>query len=138
MTFAVRQLTGAPIPFLAEASEPAPGITTGGLLWFEDLSVADPTAICPLVLGALHLINVEVCLRSFRLLKQTNNYVTQSSPQKFQVILQNMGRFTSFLIIPIAAYAPAGLLLYWITSAAYTLFSNLILSLIYKPRKHLD
>ncbi|KAJ3285233.1 Cytochrome c oxidase assembly protein cox18, mitochondrial, partial [Rhizoclosmatium sp. JEL0117] len=38
---------------------PADGFTTEGFLWFLDLSSPDPTVLLPLIVGGLHLANIE-------------------------------------------------------------------------------
>lgn len=46
---------------------------------------------------------------------------------KVQKYATNFFRFFSICMIPIAAYVPSGLCLYWVSSSAFGLVQNLIL-----------
>ena len=59
MSMAVRKLCGSAFLW-SDSSEPAVGISAEGLLWFEDLTLSDPTMILPIVCSVLHLLNTEV------------------------------------------------------------------------------
>ena len=61
MTFAIRSLSGFPIPFMDNSNlSIADGMRQEGISWFQDLSMSDPTLIGPIVLGSLHLMNYHV------------------------------------------------------------------------------
>ncbi len=58
-TGGVRIVLGSPF-LLIGRSEPYGGMISEGMLWFEDLTLPDPTFIGPLILGLMHLINAEI------------------------------------------------------------------------------
>lgn len=61
MSLTLRHLTAFPLPWLGQtSSEPASGLSEGGLAWFIDLTAVDPTMVVPVMIGAGNLINVEV------------------------------------------------------------------------------
>ena len=41
---------------------PCPEIANEGVLWFPDLTVADPTLIIPFAVGIFNLTNIEVSI----------------------------------------------------------------------------
>jgi membrane protein insertase Oxa1/YidC/SpoIIIJ len=67
MSMAIRKLCGSAFLW-SDRSDPAIGVNTEGLLWFEDLTISDPTLILPIVCSVLHLLNTEV--RIFANLRQ--------------------------------------------------------------------
>ncbi|RKP26920.1 membrane insertase OXA1/ALB3/YidC, partial [Syncephalis pseudoplumigaleata] len=58
MSLAVRRLCGLPVPWLEAYFERADD--EAGLLWWADLTAADPTLVLPVVIGLTHLANVEL------------------------------------------------------------------------------
>ena len=44
----------------------AASLSSEGILWFTDLTVADTTMAIPLMLGAINLLNIEVVLKYVR------------------------------------------------------------------------
>ncbi|XP_062982214.1 cytochrome c oxidase assembly protein COX18, mitochondrial [Elgaria multicarinata webbii] len=90
-------------------------LSTGGILWFKDLTVPDSTWILPIALGILNLLIVEI----FALRK------TELS--KFQKYATNFFRGVSVLMIPIAATVPSSMALYWMSSSFMGLSHNLLL-----------
>ncbi len=60
LSFAVRDLAALKLPFIDSRSIPEEGMTTEGILWFQDLTVADPTLITPIAIGVLHFLNISV------------------------------------------------------------------------------
>ncbi|KAM9850199.1 cytochrome c oxidase assembly protein COX18, mitochondrial isoform 1-T2 [Aulostomus maculatus] len=93
----------------------APQLATGGALWFQDLTVPDSTWILPVCLGLTNLVIVEL----FSL--------QRVSPSVFQRSVTFAFRGFSVLMIPIAAYVPSSMSLYWLTSSLVGLGHNLIL-----------
>nr|XP_060637327.1 cytochrome c oxidase assembly protein COX18, mitochondrial [Anolis sagrei ordinatus] len=90
-------------------------LSTGGMLWFPDLTVPDPTWIMPITLGVLNLLIVEI----FALRK------TESS--RFQRYATNFFRGVSIFMIPVAATVPSAIALYWVSSSFMGLSHNLLL-----------
>uniref|UniRef100_H2V5F0 Cytochrome c oxidase assembly factor COX18 n=1 Tax=Takifugu rubripes TaxID=31033 RepID=H2V5F0_TAKRU len=91
------------------------GLTTGGALWFPDLTSPDSTWILPLCLGLTNLLIVEV----FSLQK-----LNQS---RFQRLTTNFIRVFSVLMIPVAASVPSSMALYWFSSSLVGFCHNLVL-----------
>nr|XP_016850173.1 PREDICTED: mitochondrial inner membrane protein COX18 [Anolis carolinensis] len=90
-------------------------LSTGGMLWFPDLTVPDPTWIMPITLGVLNLLIVEI----FALRK------IESS--RFQRYATNFFRGISIFMIPVAATVPSAIALYWVSSSFMGLLHNLLL-----------
>uniref|UniRef100_A0A665TWN9 Cytochrome c oxidase assembly protein COX18, mitochondrial n=1 Tax=Echeneis naucrates TaxID=173247 RepID=A0A665TWN9_ECHNA len=90
-------------------------LTTGGTLWFPDLTSPDSTWILPLCLGLTNLLIVEI----FSL--------QRLNPTLFQKLVLNFVRGFSVLMIPIAATVPSSMALYWCTSSLLGLSHNLLL-----------
>ncbi|KAI8900489.1 60Kd inner membrane protein-domain-containing protein [Globomyces pollinis-pini] len=112
MTMEVRNLAG--FDFLWFTADPAAaGMLTEGILWFTDLTVCDPTLIGPIILGTLQLVNTEL-----------NNLLRISTPSTISRVLTIVFRALSVLMIYVATQVPAAVLLYWITSAAFSIFQN--------------
>ena len=98
MSFAIRRLAAFPMPMF-DTREMAVGMDSEGTLWFDSLAVADPTLITPVLIAALHLLNLE--LSSSRGGVPIN--LTQRSTDKgFKLFLQSL----SILSIPIACHVP--------------------------------
>jgi len=115
VSFALRNMTKS-----ASYSNPAAMATylefsTGGLLWFPDLTLPDPSFILPFLVGATNLVIVEV--HSLRKLELT----------KFQKIMTYLTRGISLILIPIAMAAPSCISFYWLCSSAVGLGHNFLL-----------
>lgn len=88
--------------------------TTGGLLWFQDLTVADPLFVLPVVFVLTMMASQEITLRS-------------TAPQQ--------RRLMRFLPVVFGAFMtlggfPSGLFVYWISNNLIALVQN---TLIYQP-----
>ena len=60
MTWAIRDLAGAKFLWFDAPLSHAVGIETEGLMFIQDLSTIDPTLITPILVGSLHLLNIEL------------------------------------------------------------------------------
>ncbi|KAI9005440.1 60Kd inner membrane protein-domain-containing protein [Phycomyces nitens] len=61
MSLTLRHMSGMPLPWYGQLAEgPVDGLSDGGLSWFVDLTVPDPTWVLPVLIGAGNLLNVEV------------------------------------------------------------------------------
>ncbi|XP_027710339.1 cytochrome c oxidase assembly protein COX18, mitochondrial isoform X2 [Vombatus ursinus] len=89
--------------------------STGGVLWFPDLTLLDSTWILPISLGILNLLIVEI----FALQKLEMS--------RFQKYVTHFTRGISVLMIPIAATVPSSIALYWFCSSFLGLSQNLLL-----------
>jgi len=83
-----------------------PSFVDGGILWFQDLSHADPTYILPIISAVTMLCATEITLKN------------AEPQQRWLMRLLPIG-FTVFLLS-----FPAGLFVYWITSNLVTLVQN--------------
>ncbi len=86
-----------------------PSFVDGGILWFQDLSHADPTYLLPIISAVTMLAATEITLKNV------------DPQQRWLMRLLPVG-FTVFLIS-----FPAGLFVYWITSNLFTLAQNYLI-----------
>ena len=83
--------------------------TSGGILWFQDLSHADPTYLLPIISAVTMLAATEITSKNV------------DPQQRWLMRLLPIG-FTAFLL-----NFPAGLFVYWITSNLVTLTQNYVI-----------
>ncbi len=101
--YAVRKFGGDP---LRDIPPEYPSFRDGGLFWFQDLSVYDPTLILPILSAATMLVSMEITNKS---MEPQQRWLMRIMPIGITVFLW---RF------------PAGLFVYWITSNLVTLVQN--------------
>ncbi|KAJ1984994.1 hypothetical protein H4R34_000338 [Dimargaris verticillata] len=111
-SFTIRRMCGLPLPwFDATDSVPAvPELSQGGALWFSDLLATDPTYALPVLIGAAHLINIQLNLAANR----------QVVVPPYFLYLINGFRVLSVGMVYVAAQMPVGVCLYWLTSALFS------------------
>ena len=103
--YVIRQFGGTP-----GRTEPQyPSFTDGGILWFQDLSHADPTYLLPIISAVTMLAATEITSKNV------------DPQQRWLMRLLPIG-FTAFLL-----NFPAGLFVYWITSNLVTLVQNYVI-----------
>jgi YidC/Oxa1 family membrane protein insertase len=88
--------------------ETFPSFASGGLLWFTDLTRADPYFVLPVLSASLLVAAGEVSARKV-------------DPQHRRLM-----RFMAVAFTALIARFPAGLFVYWVTSNAVTLAQNLL------------
>src|SRR5688572_26520614 len=86
-----------------------PSFQEGGILWFQNLSVADPTYLLPIISAVTMLAATEITAKNI------------DPQQRWLMRLLPVG-ITIFLI-----NFPAGLFVYWITSNLVTLVQNYVI-----------
>lgn len=86
-----------------------PDFSSGGLLWFQDLSVQDPYFVLPVLSAVTMLAASEITARNM-------------DPQQRWLM-----RILPVGIIVFLLYFPAGLFMYWITSNLVTLVQNYVI-----------
>ncbi len=86
--------------------ETFPGFGSGGLLWFEDLTRADPYFVLPVLSASLMMASAGISARNVE-------------PAQRRMMLLMPAAFTAFI-----ARFPAGLFVYWVTSNTLTLAQN--------------
>ncbi|HZY66391.1 MAG TPA: YidC/Oxa1 family membrane protein insertase [Rubrobacteraceae bacterium] len=101
--YAVREFGGDP---LRNIPPEYPSFRTGGLFWFQDLSVYDPYLILPILSAVTMLASMEITNKS---MEPQQRWLMRLMPIGITVFLW---RF------------PAGLFVYWITSNIVTLVQN--------------
>ncbi|KAJ3074359.1 hypothetical protein HDU98_011428 [Podochytrium sp. JEL0797] len=74
---------------------PVDGFTTEGFMWFLDLSTPDPTVLLPLIIGGLHLANIQT----------HTSAVAKPTPRQraFKLLFQSV----AVLMVPVATQFPA-------------------------------
>lgn len=104
--YAVRKFGGDP---LRDIPPEYPSFRDGGLFWFQDLSVYDPTLILPILSAVTMLASMEITNKS---MEPQQRWLMRLMPIGITVFLW---RF------------PAGLFVYWITSNLVTLVQNYVI-----------
>ncbi|KAM6206756.1 cytochrome c oxidase assembly protein COX18, mitochondrial [Sarcoramphus papa] len=96
-------------------SEVQEQFSSGGALWFTDLTAPDSTWILPVSLGLVNLLIVEI-------------FASQKMEvSRFQKFATNFFRVVSVVMIPVAATVPSSMALYWLSSSFVGLSHNLLL-----------
>jgi YidC/Oxa1 family membrane protein insertase len=89
------------------------GFADGGAYWFVDLGAADPTYILPGVVTATFLAVTEVGMDGIQMDKGAQMKIFM--------------RVLPLLFLPITAAMPAGCLVYWCSSNAFSVVQTLLL-----------
>ena len=82
---------------------------TGGLFWFQDLTVFDPLYILPVVYIATMMISQEIAMQN-------------TAPEQKRIM-----RFLPLVFGIVLIRFPAGLFVYWVTSNVISIFQNLLI-----------
>ncbi len=82
---------------------------TGGLLWFQDLTVYDPLYILPVLYIATMMISQEIAMQN-------------TAPEQKRIM-----RFLPLVFGIVLIRFPAGLFVYWVTSNVISIFQNLLI-----------
>ena len=77
---------------------------TGGMLWFPDLSVADPTYALPLITSGLFLVMIEVGADGM------NASANKDQAKTMKNVMRGMG----VLMVPFTYHFPASVFCYWV------------------------
>ena len=91
-------------------------LSTGGLLWFTDLTVPDPTYILPITCGLSFLATIEA----------GKDQMIDSSPSTGPMMV-NAFRAMAFVAIPVMTTFPAAMLCYWVPNNFITLVQSVTL-----------
>ncbi|EGW31088.1 uncharacterized protein SPAPADRAFT_63014 [Spathaspora passalidarum NRRL Y-27907] len=103
-----------------------PTLYEEGLLWFQDLSVADPMHAFPLLLGVITLCNVEWTFKTLELSRLTPRNKLRPT---LTSSISNVARMSVVFMMAISLHAPVALTLYWVSSQVYSLIQNIIMDL---------
>ncbi|XP_068404033.1 mitochondrial inner membrane protein OXA1L [Eschrichtius robustus] len=90
------------------ANLPVPSLQTGGLWWFQDLTLSDPTYILPLVVTAT----------MWGVLELGAETGMQSSDLQW---MRNFIRLMPLAVLPITIHFPSAVFMYWLSSNMFSL-----------------
>ncbi|XP_010952995.2 mitochondrial inner membrane protein OXA1L isoform X1 [Camelus bactrianus] len=90
------------------ANLPVPSLQTGGLWWFQDLTLSDPTYILPLVVTAT----------MWGVLELGAETGVQSSDLQW---MRNFLRLMPLAVLPITIHFPSAVFMYWLSSNMFSL-----------------
>jgi len=91
-------------------------LATGGLFWFTDLTVPDPTYILPVACGITFLATIE----------SGKDQMIDGNPQYGPVIV-NAFRAMCVVMVPVMTTFPAAMLCYWVPNNMVTLVQSMTL-----------
>ena len=100
------------------AKAPLPALTTGGIAWFPDLTLADPYYALPIISSAMTLLVLETGAET------GTTAMNQSSQARF---MKNVLRGVTVLAAWLISSFPSAVLLYWSTTNTFSLFQLLAL-----------
>jgi len=89
------------------AELPVASMKTGGLLWFQDLTVADPYYVLPVLSAATFLLTIELGTEGI-------------NPQQ-QGQARNIFRFMAVAMVPLTYYFPSAVFAYWFSTNLFSL-----------------
>ncbi|KAJ2490705.1 hypothetical protein IWW37_002907 [Coemansia sp. RSA 2050] len=130
MTCSLRHLSGRLVPLFDSAATAlpaaAPDMASEGILWFTNLVATDSTGMLPAITGAVYLSNAMVHLYRRREYAIANS-LDGTPPKKGW--LSHIFLCIRFAAPPIMTYVamfqPSSIVLYWLTSASFTLVQML-------------
>lgn len=91
-------------------------MSTGGILWFTDLTVPDPTYVLPIICGLSFLTTIE----------SGKDQMIDSNPQ-YGPVMVNAFRAMAVVMIPVITTFPAAMLCYWVPNNLFTLMQSVTL-----------
>ncbi|XP_043228720.1 cytochrome c oxidase assembly protein COX18, mitochondrial-like [Amphibalanus amphitrite] len=91
-------------------------LAVGGVLWFPNLAMPDPTLALPVLFAVCNLCAIEVGVLS-RVQRGT----------RLQRWMTNLARGVTVIVVPVAAQLPSAVVFYWTISSFCGLLSNLAL-----------
>ncbi|KAI9292242.1 hypothetical protein K502DRAFT_367780 [Neoconidiobolus thromboides FSU 785] len=115
MSLSLRAICGYPIFDLDLDNFHLQEFSIGGYSWFSNLIAPDPTNILPILIGATHLLNIEV-----------NQLFLKAVVNKNEKYINYVLRGMALVMIPVAIVSPSALSVYWLTSANFSLVQNLL------------
>ncbi|KAJ1662368.1 hypothetical protein EV178_005943 [Coemansia sp. RSA 1646] len=127
MTFSLRRLSQG-VWWASSATAigfpSAPGMSTEGLLWFKDLSVADPTYILPVCTGVVYMVNTILVHQWHKRISKENSLTDSrgafTGRPWYHKLLTGFTFVMPFIIACFATKLPAAIPFYWVLSASFT------------------
>mmetsp|Transcript_5739 Transcript_5739/g.11224 ORF Transcript_5739/g.11224 Transcript_5739/m.11224 type:complete len:436 (+) Transcript_5739:62-1369(+) len=101
------------------AAAKVPSMVDGGTLWFQDLTVADPTYALPIISAASFLLMIE--------LNAADGMEGQTDTMRSR--FKNIMRGVAVLIVPFTVDLPAGVFMYWTASNMVSLVQSSVLKI---------
>lgn len=87
----------------------------GGMLWFEDLTVRDPTYLLPLTAIALSYLAIEVAFSG------------RGPQSRILLIIKDTLQTAVIFSLPLVSFLPSGVFCYWIPSSAFAICQSKLL-----------
>ena len=87
----------------------------GGMLWFEDLTVRDPTYLLPLTAIALSYAAIEV------------SFSGRGPQSRVLLIIKDTLQTAVIFSLPLISFLPSGIFCYWIPSSAFAICQSKLL-----------
>ena len=91
-------------------------MSTGGLLWFTDLTIPDPTYLLPITCGITFLATIEF----------GKDQMIDGNPQ-YGPVLVNAFRGMAVVMVPVITTFPAAMLCYWVPNNMITMVQSVAL-----------
>eukprot|EP00980_Cylindrotheca_fusiformis_P026543 scaffold16396_cov140-Cylindrotheca_fusiformis.AAC.4 len=91
-------------------------MSTGGIFWFTDLTIPDPTYILPIMCGVSFLTTIEA----------GKEQMIDSNAQ-YGPVMVNAFRAMAVVMIPVMTTFPAAMLCYWVPNNLFTLLQSVTL-----------
>jgi YidC/Oxa1 family membrane protein insertase len=91
-------------------------MSTGGIMWFTDLTVPDPTYVLPIVCGISFLATIE----------GGKEQMIDSNPQ-YGPVMVNAFRAMAVVMVPVITTFPAAMLCYWVPNNVITFLQSVTL-----------
>jgi membrane protein insertase Oxa1/YidC/SpoIIIJ len=106
---------------MRRAHEAFPAETaSGGMLWFPDLSVADPTYALPLITSGLFLLMIEVGADG----------MNAAGDKSQAALMKNVMRGMGIMMVPFTYHFPASVFCYWVSANTFSLGQTVLLNKI--------
>lgn len=126
MSVAMRNLSGWSTWDVMKNQALDPTLYSEGILWFTDLTCADPMHVFPLMLGVISLCNVEWTFKTIKLLLPSRRRAFRSS---LTDAMANVSRMAVVFMMAISLHAPVSLVLYWFSSQLFSLLQNIVMDI---------
>lgn len=91
-------------------------LSVGGFGWIPNLTEVDASYILPVFMCLVNLANIEL-----------HSLLRPEPASKMRTYVKSVFQLIAFALIPVSAWAPSCLALYWTTSCTYSFVQNLVL-----------
>jgi len=116
------------IPALTPPMSPSIGLDTGGLLWFQDLSICDPTYVLPVASVFMSYLGVTLAFQNTdKAHPGGQNSIKLSTLPGPMVYLKEFILTALLLSVPFITQLPAGVFMYWIPNSCFSISQSMLL-----------